>query len=147
MATVIQTRLVWPCTCGLRVPGSTQCSDWLPCRGRGPRRQPAPARSLGPEQTWPAGTSHTQDVCQHSHPPARAHGWWNARRSTWMLSTARWQHAASTEQPSWKYHSASSWQTWWRRLRGRDQFSNTAGNSCRWQEGSKNLAGPRLIDC
>ena len=35
---------------------------------------------------------------------------------TLMLSTARWQHAARTEYPSWKYHSASSLHTLWRRL-------------------------------
>lgn len=38
------------------------------------------------------------------------------RGVTSMFSTARWQHAASTAWPSWKYHSASSSLTFWRSL-------------------------------
>lgn len=66
MQTLIRTRLACSCTSWPKVQGSMQCSDRLPSRGRGPRRQPAPAHSLGSEHTWPAKVRHTTHLSSQS---------------------------------------------------------------------------------
>lgn len=63
---------------------------------------------------------------------------------TLMLSTARWQHAARTEQPSWKYHSASSLQTLCSRL-DRENSRRSEVRVLRWRRGGTACLLPLVL--